>query len=40
MLYSSYLQALDRETRLALALGLERRPQPAPTLAEVMEAGE
>ena len=37
VLYSSYLQALDRETRLALALGLERRPQPAPTLSELME---
>ncbi len=37
VLYSSYLQALDRETRLALALGLERRPQPARTLSELME---
>ena len=40
MLYSSYLQALDRETRLALALGLDRRPQPAPTLSELMEDDE
>ena len=40
VLYSSYLQALDRETRLALALGLDRRPQPAPTLSELMEDDE
>ena len=40
VLFSSYLQALDRETRLALALGLERRPPPAPTLSEVMEDAE
>ena len=37
VLYSSYLQALDRETRLALALGLERRPPAVPTLSELME---
>ena len=34
-LFTSYLSALDRETRLALALGLERRAKPT-SLAEYM----
>ena len=35
-LYSAYLGALDRETRLALALGMDRRARQVPSLAEVM----
>ena len=35
-LYRSYLSALDRETKLAQVLGLERRAKRVRTLAEVM----
>ena len=35
-LFTSYCAALDRETRLALALGLERRQRGVPSLSEVM----
>ena len=35
-LFSTYLQALDRETRLALALGMDRRTRQVPTLEQVM----
>lgn len=42
-LFNTYLAALDRETRLALALGLERRAMPATlegALAAAPEVGE
>lgn len=35
--FGGYLSALDRERRLALDLGLERRAQKVPTLAEYIE---
>ena len=39
-LYRAYLDALDRETKLAQVLGLERRARKIPTLAEVMNSDE
>ena len=36
-LFASYLQALDREVRLATTLGLERRAKAVPSLAEYLE---
>jgi hypothetical protein len=39
-LYTAYLGALDRETKLATTLGLERRAKPAQSLAEVLAAHE
>ena len=38
-LFRAYLAALDRETRLALVLGLERRPGRVPTLNDVLSDG-
>jgi hypothetical protein len=35
-LYRGYLDALDRETKLAQVLGLERRKKRVPTVAEVL----
>jgi hypothetical protein len=37
-LLSTYLASLDRERRLALDLGLERRAKPVPTLQEYIES--
>jgi len=39
-LYTAYLAALDRETKLAQVLGLERRARKVPSLAEVMNHAE
>jgi len=39
-LYTAYLSALDRETKLAITLGLERRQKAAQTLADVLEQHE
>lgn len=39
-LYTAYLSALDRETKLALALGLERKTKRTRTLGEVLAAHE
>jgi len=38
-LYTAYLSALDRETKLAITLGLERRQKPATTFADVVTRG-
>ncbi len=35
-LFTSYCAALDRETRLALALGLERKAKPVQSIEEAM----
>lgn len=39
-LFATYLQALDRETRLATTLGLERKARPVDPLQAVHEAVE
>lgn len=39
-LFGTYLQALDRERRLALDLGLERRAAKVPSLAEYLDQRE
>ena len=35
-LYRAYLDALDRETKLATTLGIERKAKPVAPLSEVM----
>jgi len=39
-LLSAYLQLVDRELRLAQAIGLERRAKRVPSLSEIMSQGD